>query len=139
MPKIQWMSSSRRKKSVSSIKDKACCTHKRFGTKSFVAFLLSVFLHFGCASLQVAHVFVCRVVPFFMILLAQCETHLLCVLFRQFYYLFMIWRFMSGHKKRLCVYICLRGFGHRYKKMFLDIFIMKIMVILEKQTVRRAS
>lgn len=46
---------------------------------------------------------------------------------------------MSGHKKRLCVYICLRGLGHRYKKMFNDIFIMKIMVILEKQTVRRAS
>lgn len=42
MPSVQSVCSSQRKKSVSSIKDKACCTHKRFGTKSFVAFLLSV-------------------------------------------------------------------------------------------------
>lgn len=38
---IESVSSSQRNKSVSSIKDKACCTHKRFGTKSFVASLRS--------------------------------------------------------------------------------------------------
>lgn len=43
-----------------------------------------------------------------MFSLTQCKTVDslgFCVLFRKFYYLFMIWRFMSDHKKRLRVFM----------------------------------